>query len=159
MSEYSILEAGISLKDYNLETMAKWNTDITDFIIAYLKDKKYSLFELFPQKHSLLYEYKNSLEKTVFDKKIIYLSNITLNTDEIKSLVKEPDFYLGHIIITTNSIESEIENIISNWNQLYRTGLEIITLNSDGRQLQLFNPKKTITHKIFEHPKCINPNQ
>src|SRR5690606_7718863 len=133
-------------KDYNLTTMTEWEAKVIDFISIYLKDKKCSLVELQPQKGSILYEFEDYTETKINGKKVIYVNDINLPVDKVKVLVKEADFYLGHIIIIIGNIETEVDNIISNWDSLFKSGLEIINLTDDGRTFYLINPLQQVSH-------------
>jgi len=131
-----------------------WHEAISGFLIDYLANKKVSLFELKPTKHSIIYEY-DSHQKIKFNgHPAIYINSLILSVDEIKTLAADEDFYLGHLIILTSEIINPRE-LFNSWAYLKLAGssYEIITQDSDGKYFHIHNPTVEAENHFYKHFK------
>lgn len=151
-NKYIILNTDFS-GEYSIEYENLKYNFITDFICNQIGNKNCFLFEMMPTKHSIIYDITSShKEAKINAKKCLYTSNINLKKEDIYNIIKEEEFYLGHLLIIISEIkEKDLIDIANLWsNGIYKTGLEIFKMDSDGLSFYWYNPKSDLAENDFE---------
>ena len=152
-NKYLILNADFSIGNNIEYEDFKYNC-IANFIYNQIENKNCFLFEMMPTKHSIIYDVTSSYKEVVINtKKCLFTIDLDLNRDEIYDIIKEQEFYLGNLIIICSQVsEKTLKNIANLWNSgLYKTGLEIFKMDSDGLSFYWYNPKDSFAENTFEN--------
>jgi hypothetical protein len=151
-NKYTVLNVDFS-SESNIEYENLKYNSIADFIYTQIANKNYFLFEMMPTKHSIIYDITPMYKETkINEKKSLYTSNVQLEKEDIYNIVKEEEFYLGHLIIIVSDVkERDIVDIANLWsNEIYKTGLEIFKMDSDGLSFYWYNPKNNLAENDFK---------
>jgi hypothetical protein len=131
----------------------KYDT-IVSFIFNQIDDGKCFLFEMKPTKNSIIYDITSSYkEEKINSKNCLYTDCINLSKDDIRNIVKEEDFYLGHLLIIISVLNKEkILDLVNLWSDgVYKTGLEFFKMDSDGLSFYWYNPTSILAENDFKN--------
>lgn len=127
---------------------------IASFIYSQMEDGKCSLFEMEPTKNSIIYDITSLYKETkINSKNCLYTNGINLSKVDIRNLVEESDFYLGHLLIIISELnEEKIIDLVNLWNdEVYKTGLEFFKMDSDGLSFYWYNPINSLAENDFKN--------
>ena len=151
-NKYIVLNADLAINSKIKESKI-WSDSIVNFIYEQIQQNEYSLFELSPTNHSIIYDLdQNCKETKINSKRCLYINGVSLSKKDLQSIVLTDDFYLGNLIIIRKTInEADILNIVNFWDKnIFETGLEIFSVDNDGLSFYWYNPKDKIAEEKFD---------
>ncbi|MCJ1805876.1 hypothetical protein MRP92_02995 [Flavobacterium covae] len=152
-NKYIVLNADFSNR-YGVEyTDLKYDV-ISSFISSQIEDSKCSLFEMKPTKNSIIYDITSSYkEAKINSKNCLFTNSINLSKTDIRNIVGEEDFYLGHLLIIISELnEEKVIDLVNLWgDDLLKTGLEFFKMDSDGLSFYWYNPTDSLAENDFKN--------
>lgn len=152
LNKYVILNVDFSNKYDHEYNNLKYNT-IATFIFNQVENYKCFLFEMKPTKNSIIYDITSlHQEIRINSKSCLYTDDINLSKKDIRNIVEDEGFYLGHLIIVLDKPnEKNIVDLVNLWNEgIYKTGLEFFKMDSDGLSFYWYNPTNNKAENNFK---------
>lgn len=151
-NKYTVLNIDFS-NNYSIEYDTLKYDAVANFIYSQIENHKCFLFEMKPTTNSIIYDITTLHKEAKINSKVcLYTDNINLSKVDIRKIVEEGDFYLGHLLIVISELKEEkIVDLVNLWNDgIYKTGLEFFKIDSDGLSFYWYNPSSNLAESNFK---------
>jgi len=131
------------------EIYDKWYDSISDFMFEYLKNKEVSFLSYDVPGKSIGDDFcEDNYKIKTYNNTFYYYKSASLSKENIGLLVRDPEFYLGTIILINGIYNPEEADLIARcWEkELITSNKEIFKMDSDGYCFYCYN----MNSKSFE---------